>query len=163
MAVPHVEVRFKGEGKETRTGEYQYAGPALQALAGLELRSGRVSYYLEYKFTWASIAAALTGDEGGKNVDLPSLLGVLEGPADLYAAGNELVARRGAQARALEHAALVASGLHRCGICVGRRLREYDGVNNRVRPRRPMRNSAEPTSSKSLQQPLQIIELGRRA
>ncbi len=83
VAVPHVEVRFTGEGKATRTGEYQYAGPALQALAGLELRSGRVSYYLEYKFTWASIAAALTGDDGGKNVDLPSFLGILEGPADL--------------------------------------------------------------------------------
>ena len=50
---------------------------------GIELRSGRVSYYLEYKFTWASIAAALTGDSGAKNVDLPSILGVLEGPADL--------------------------------------------------------------------------------
>lgn len=84
VAIPHVEVRFAGEGRETRTGEYQLAGPAAQLVAGIELRSGRGSYYLEYKFTWAKIAAALTGDESGKNVDLPSWIGVLEGPVDLY-------------------------------------------------------------------------------
>jgi hypothetical protein len=84
VAIPHVEVRFAGEGRETRTGEYQLAGPAAQFLAGIELRSGRGSYYLEYKFTWARIVAALTGDESGKNVDLPSWIGVLEGPVDLY-------------------------------------------------------------------------------
>lgn len=83
IAAPHVEVRFTGEDKASRTGEYQFAGPALQALAGLEFRTGRGSFYLEYKFTWASIAASLTGGESSKNQHLPSVLGVLEAPADL--------------------------------------------------------------------------------
>jgi hypothetical protein len=84
VAIPHVEVRFAGEPRETRTNEYQLAGPAWQLLAGLELRSGRGSYYLEYKFTWAGISALLTGGEAEKNLNIPSVLGVLEGPGDLY-------------------------------------------------------------------------------
>lgn len=84
IAVPHVEVRFAGEPRETRTNEYQLTGAAWQLLAGIELRSGRGSYYLEYKFTWAGISALLTGGEAEKNLDLPSILGVLEGPGDLY-------------------------------------------------------------------------------
>jgi lipid A oxidase len=57
-AVPHVEVRFAGEKRWT--SQYQYAGPSAQLLAGLEIRSGRGSFFLEYKFIWASISAALT-------------------------------------------------------------------------------------------------------
>lgn len=59
-AVPHVEVRFAGEKRWTN--QYQYAGPSFQVLAGLEFRHGRGSYFLEYKFIWASIHAALTGE-----------------------------------------------------------------------------------------------------
>jgi hypothetical protein len=61
IALPHTEVRFKGEPQ--RTSEYQYGGPCVQALAGLELRSGRLSYFLEYKFTLSWITGAITGEE----------------------------------------------------------------------------------------------------
>ena len=57
-AVPHVEVGFTGHRQWTN--QYQYAGPAFQLLAGLELRRGRGSFFIEYKFIWASISAALT-------------------------------------------------------------------------------------------------------
>lgn len=71
FALPHVEVWFKGEKLENRTNEYQYAGSAAQAFAGLELRVGRMSYFIEYKLSWASIAGALTGEESWKNFNLP--------------------------------------------------------------------------------------------
>lgn len=70
-AIPHVEVWHPGEPKENRTNEYQYAGPAVQAIAGLELRAGRWSYFLEYKFTYAWIRGALTGDESWLNSNMP--------------------------------------------------------------------------------------------
>jgi lipid A oxidase len=69
FAIPHVEVWFPGE--PVRTNEYQYAGPAAQAIAGLELRAGKWSYFIEYKFTWASISGALTGDESWLNSNMP--------------------------------------------------------------------------------------------
>ncbi len=71
LALPHVEVWFPGEKLEERTNEYQYAGPAWQLVAGLEFRSGRGSYFVEYKFSYAWIAAALTGDESWKNFNMP--------------------------------------------------------------------------------------------
>lgn len=71
VAVPHVEVWFPGESKDTKTNEYQHAGPAVQAVAGLELRVGRASYFLEYKFSYAWIRAALTGDKSWKNFNMP--------------------------------------------------------------------------------------------
>jgi len=71
FAVPHVEVWFKGEKLENRTNEYQYAGPAASAIAGIEFRFGRMSYYLEYKWSWASISGLLTGNESWKNFNLP--------------------------------------------------------------------------------------------
>lgn len=71
VAVPHVEVWHPGEPKDNRTNEYQYAGPAAQAIAGLELRVGRMSYFLEYKFTYAWIRGALTGDESWLNSNMP--------------------------------------------------------------------------------------------
>ena len=64
IAVPHVEVIFTGEKEKPWTNEYQFAGPAAQAVAGLEFRTGRVSYFLEYKLSWASISAAITGGLG---------------------------------------------------------------------------------------------------
>lgn len=71
FALPHVEVWFPGGAREDRTSEYQFAGPAAQAVAGLEIRTGKVSYFLEYKASWAHIATALTGDESWMNFDMP--------------------------------------------------------------------------------------------
>lgn len=71
FALPHVEVWFPGGARDDRTSEYQYAGPAAQAVAGLEIRTGKVSYFLEYKLSWAHIAAAITGDESWMDFLLP--------------------------------------------------------------------------------------------
>lgn len=71
FALPHVEVWFPGGAQDDRTNEYQFAGPAAQAVAGLEFRVGKVSYFLEYKLSWAHISAALTGDESWKNFNMP--------------------------------------------------------------------------------------------
>lgn len=94
VAVPHVEVRFAGEPSDRWTNEYQYAGPALQLLAGFELRLGRGSYYIEYKFIWTSISAALTGGKSWSLKDLNSpwlprwflepFAGLTEVPGDLW-------------------------------------------------------------------------------
>ncbi|MEQ1698382.1 MAG: lipid A oxidase [Hyphomicrobiaceae bacterium] len=69
FALPHVEVWHPGESQ--RTNEYQLAGPAVQFVAGLEFRSGKVSYFIEYKFSWASISGALTGDKSWLNFNMP--------------------------------------------------------------------------------------------
>ncbi len=71
VAVPHVEVWYPGQDKATRTNEYQYAGPAWQLVAGLEWRTGRASYFVEYKFSYAWIAGALTGDQSWMNFNMP--------------------------------------------------------------------------------------------
>ncbi len=62
VTLPHSEVGFAKADK--RTYEYQYAGPVGQALIGLELRTARVSYFLEYKFTYAPYEMPLTEREG---------------------------------------------------------------------------------------------------
>jgi hypothetical protein len=62
VTLPHSEVQFAGN--EKRTYEYQYAGPVGQALFGIELRTSRVSYFLEYKFTYAPYEMPLTEREG---------------------------------------------------------------------------------------------------
>ena len=72
VALPHVEVRFAGERKDRWTNEYQYAGLAFQLLGGLELRIGRGSYYLEYKYIWAAIDTALSGGKSWSLKDLNS-------------------------------------------------------------------------------------------
>lgn len=59
VALPHTEIQFKDEAK--RTYEYQYAGPAGQALVGIEIRLPRVTLFVEYKFTLARMSAPLTG------------------------------------------------------------------------------------------------------
>lgn len=94
VAVPHVETWFVGEPPQKRTNEYQYAGPAFQILAGLELRVGRGSYYVEYKFIWSAIEAALTGGKSWSLKDLKSdwlprwfiepFSGLTEMPGDLW-------------------------------------------------------------------------------
>ena len=62
-SLPHTEVQFKGEG--TRTYEYQYTGPAAQLLFGIELRVPRLSYFVEYKFSFADYRAPLQNRDGG--------------------------------------------------------------------------------------------------
>jgi hypothetical protein len=62
VSLPHSEVQFAGN--EKRTYEYQYAGPVGQALFGIELRTARVSYFIEYKFTYAPYEMPLTEREG---------------------------------------------------------------------------------------------------
>jgi hypothetical protein len=94
VAVPHVEVWFADEDTKSRTHEYQYAGPAAQVMAGLELRIGRGSYYVEYKFIWASLSGALTGGRSWSLKDLKSpwlprwliepFVGLTEMPGDLW-------------------------------------------------------------------------------
>lgn len=71
FALPHVEVWFPGGEKDARTNEYQFAGPAAQVLAGLEFRTGRMSYFVEYKLTWASISAVLSGTQSWMNFNMP--------------------------------------------------------------------------------------------
>jgi hypothetical protein len=71
FALPHVEAWFPGGARDDRTSEYQYAGPAAQAIAGLELRTGKASYFLEYKFIWAHLMGALTGDESWLDFMMP--------------------------------------------------------------------------------------------
>jgi hypothetical protein len=71
FAIPHTEVWFRGDSRAVRTSEYQFAGPAAQLVAGLEFRTGRGSYFVEYKFTQAWIHSALTGDQSWLNFNMP--------------------------------------------------------------------------------------------
>lgn len=58
LAVPHVEARVEG----LRTSEYQVAGPALQAVVGLDtLVTPNVGITLEARASWADLEADLTG------------------------------------------------------------------------------------------------------
>ncbi|MEZ5926344.1 MAG: hypothetical protein R3D57_18395 [Hyphomicrobiaceae bacterium] len=62
--LPHTEIWL--EGDEKRTYEYQLAGPATQALVGIELRLPRAtSLFLEYKFSFSWYRAPMTGRDGG--------------------------------------------------------------------------------------------------
>ena len=62
VSLPHTEVQLKGDAR--RTYEYQYTGPALQVLAGIELRMPRITYFVEYKLTYASYRAPLHNRDG---------------------------------------------------------------------------------------------------
>lgn len=62
ISLPHSEVHFKGNKK--RTYEYQFTGPVGQALFGLEFRTARTSYFLEYKFTYAPYDMPLSERDG---------------------------------------------------------------------------------------------------
>jgi len=66
--LPHVEIWPKGEAD--KTNEYQYAGPAGQLIAGIEFRMAKATYFLEYKFTLASLGGALTGDKSWLNSNM---------------------------------------------------------------------------------------------
>ena len=63
VLLPHTEVELAAEG-HPRTYEYNYAGPAGQALIGLEVRLSRMSFFLEYKFTYADYQAPLSQMDG---------------------------------------------------------------------------------------------------
>lgn len=62
VSLPHSEVQLASA--KNRTYEYQVAGPVGQALFGIELRTARVSYFLEYKFTYAPYEMPLSEREG---------------------------------------------------------------------------------------------------
>jgi lipid A oxidase len=62
-SLPHTEFELAG-GSRPRTYEYNYAGPAAQALLGVEIRLARVSFFVEYKFTYAPNGAPLSQVDG---------------------------------------------------------------------------------------------------
>lgn len=62
VSLPHAEVQMANS--EKRTYEYQLAGPVGQALIGLEVRTQRVSYFFEYKFTLAPYLMPLSEQDG---------------------------------------------------------------------------------------------------
>jgi len=62
VTLPHSEVQLAN--KQERTYEYQLAGPVGQALFGIELRTARVSYFFEYKFTFAPYEMPLSEKDG---------------------------------------------------------------------------------------------------
>lgn len=64
VALPHTEIWFADAPRSTRTYTYQFAGPVLQILGGLELRTrGRFSTFVEYKFSLSRYAVPLTPGE----------------------------------------------------------------------------------------------------
>jgi lipid A oxidase len=61
VTIPHVEVTLD-PGVGGKTYEYQLAGPAAQLMAGLEYKlSERWSVFTEFKLSYSSISADLTG------------------------------------------------------------------------------------------------------
>ena len=62
VSLPHAEVQMANADK--RTYEYQVAGAVGQALIGLEIRTARVSYFFEYKFTFAPYRMPLSEQDG---------------------------------------------------------------------------------------------------
>ncbi len=63
VLLPHTEFQFANNSRP-RTYEYNYAGPAGQALLGLEIRLAKLSFFVEYKFTYADYDAPLSEVEG---------------------------------------------------------------------------------------------------
>ncbi len=61
--LPHTEVGLAAPG-HPRTYEYNFAGPAGQALFGIEVRLARMSFFVEYKFTYGQYDAPLSQMEG---------------------------------------------------------------------------------------------------
>ena len=62
VSLPHSEMHLATD--PARTYEYQYTGPAAQALLGLEFRTRTGSVFLEYKFTIADYRAPVTHRDG---------------------------------------------------------------------------------------------------
>ena len=63
ISLPHTEIAFRTENG--RTYEYQYAGFTGQALAGLEVRLGRASVFLEYKLSYSPYDVPLSNVVNG--------------------------------------------------------------------------------------------------
>ncbi|MFN3626173.1 MAG: hypothetical protein ACK4TP_19255 [Hyphomicrobium sp.] len=63
VLLPHTEVEL-ANGSRPRTYEYNYAGPAGQALAGVEIRLSKLSLFVEYKFTYGHYGAPLSEVDG---------------------------------------------------------------------------------------------------
>jgi len=63
VLLPHTEVEL-ASGGHPRTYEYNFAGPTGQALVGLEIRLSRMSFFVEYKFTYAQYEAPLSEKNG---------------------------------------------------------------------------------------------------
>jgi len=63
VLLPHTEVEL-AQGNHPRTYEYNFAGPTGQALIGLEIRLMRMSFFIEYKFTYADYEAPLSEKNG---------------------------------------------------------------------------------------------------
>lgn len=63
--LPHTEIRLASK-TDRRTYEYQLTGPVAQALIGIELRVPRMSYFFEYKFSFADYTVPHTGLDGTK-------------------------------------------------------------------------------------------------
>jgi opacity protein-like surface antigen len=62
VSLPHAEIHLKTDAH--RTYEYQYTGPAAQALFGVEFRLAKGSLFIEYKFTASDYWGPLTGRDG---------------------------------------------------------------------------------------------------
>ncbi len=62
ISLPHSEVHLRAH--PSRTYEYQFAGPVAQGLIGLEIRLQGMSYFVEYKFSFADYAMPLTHRDG---------------------------------------------------------------------------------------------------
>ena len=65
VLLPHTEVEL-ANGSRPRTYEYNYAGPAAQALAGVEIRLAKLSVFVEYKFTYGHYGAPLSEVDGSR-------------------------------------------------------------------------------------------------
>jgi lipid A oxidase len=63
VLLPHTEFQLANNSRP-RTYEYNYAGPAGQALLGVEIRLAKLSFFVEYKFTYADYEAPLSEVEG---------------------------------------------------------------------------------------------------
>jgi len=63
VLLPHTEVGLANSSRP-RTYEYNFAGPAGQALAGVEIRLAKLSVFVEYKFTYGHYGAPLSEAEG---------------------------------------------------------------------------------------------------
>jgi len=63
VLLPHTEFQLANNARP-RTYEYNYAGPAGQALLGVEIRLAKLSFFVEYKFTYADYDAPLSEVEG---------------------------------------------------------------------------------------------------
>jgi lipid A oxidase len=63
VLLPHTEVEL-ANGSRPRTYEYNYAGPAGQALLGVEIRLSKLSFFVEYKFTYGHYGAPLSEVDG---------------------------------------------------------------------------------------------------